>query len=47
MPWGNAGGQNLGHLKKCYIAFSFMLNLSKDIMSEISYAYDLGVCFMR
>lgn len=28
---GEAGYQNLGHLKKCYTAFSVMLASSKDI----------------
>ena len=27
MPRGGAEGQNLGHPKKCYTAFSFMLTL--------------------
>ena len=41
-----AGGQNLGHLKKCFVAFSFMLTPSYD-MSEIRHSYDLGSCVIR
>ena len=34
VPWG-AGGQSLGNLKKCYIAFSFMPTPFYDIMSAV------------
>ena len=47
MHWGGARGQNRGHLKKCYIAFSLMLIPSNDIMSELRHPDDLGVCVMR
>ena len=41
-PGLGARGQNLGHLKKCYVAFSLMLIPSNNIMSEIRHPYDLG-----
>ena len=44
---GEAGYQNLGHLKMCYSAFSFMLASSKDIRSDLSHPYDLAFCIMR
>ena len=47
MPLGGARGQNLGHLKKCSVAFSLMLIPSNNIMSEIRHSYDLGFCVMR
>ena len=43
MPRGGAGGQSLGHLKKCKAAFSFMLTPFKDIMSDISHPYGLDL----
>ena len=47
MPRDGTGGQNVGHLKKCSVPFSFLLTLSKDVTSEISHPYDLGFCVMR
>ena len=42
MPRGGAGGQKVGHLKKCFMATPF-----KDIMLDISHPYDMGVCVLR
>ena len=47
MPRGGAGGRNLGHPKKCYTAFSFMLTPSSDIRSDISHPYDPSFRVMR
>ena len=42
MPWDEARCQNLGHLKKCYVAFPLMLIPSNNIVSEMRHPYDLG-----
>ena len=47
MPRGGARGQNLGPLKKCYVAFSLMLIPSNNFMSEIRHPYDLDFCVMK
>ena len=33
MPWDGTRGPNIGHLKKCYTAFSFMLYYIRDLTS--------------
>ena len=43
MPRGEARGQNLGHLKKSYVAFSLMLIPSNNNMSEIRHPYEPGL----
>ena len=35
MPQGGAGGENLGHPKKCYTAFSFMITLLKTLGQSV------------
>ena len=43
MPRVGARCQNLGHLKKCYVAFSLVLIPSNNIMTVIRHPYDLGL----
>ena len=47
LPWVVAGVQNLGHSKKCYTAFSFMLTPSVDIRADISHPYESAFHVMR
>ena len=47
MPRGETAGQNLGHLKKGYSAFSFMETPSKNIRSNISVPQHVDFWVMR